>query len=237
MTALPERIVCLSDETTETLYLLGEERRIVGISGFTVRPPRARREKPRVSAFTSANLDRIESLRPDLVLGFCDLQADILQSLQTRGIAVRWFDQRSIAGILDMIRELGRIVGCDSSAIELAERLSARVEVVRSESHASQLRPRVYFEEWHDPQISAIGWVSELIEIAGGIDCFAELGRSPLAAGRIIRDPLEVARRAPDIIIGSWCGKKFRPTHVTSRRGGKRSPRSSTASSTKSNHR
>jgi iron complex transport system substrate-binding protein len=215
----PRRIVCLTEETTETLYLLGEEARIVGISGFTVRPPRARREKPRVCAFTSANIAKIVALQPDLVLGFSDLQADIAAELIRAGIAVHVFNQRSVAEILQMVRVLGGIVGCERKAIALAERLEAGVQEIRARAAAFPRRPRVYFEEWDAPQISGIRWVSELIGIAGGDDCFPELARESLGKHRIIADPLEVTRRAPDVILGSWCGKKFRPESVAARPG------------------
>lgn len=213
----PSRIVCLTEETTETLYLLGEEARIVGISGFTVRPPRARKEKPRVSAFTSANIHRILELRPDLVLGFSDLQAGIAADLIRRGIAVHIFNQRSIAEILQMIRVLGGIVGCADRAARLADSIAANVERVRLQAAQFSVRPQIYFEEWDSPLISGIRWVSELIEIAGGADCFAELKDRSLARDRIVADPLEVVRRAPDVIIGSWCGKKFQPARVAAR--------------------
>ncbi len=215
----PERIVCLTEETTETLYLLGEERRLVGISGFTVRPPRARREKPRVSAFTSARFDKIMALEPDLVLGFSDLQADIAAELVRRGVAVHVFNHRSVAGILRMIRMLAGMVGASDRGEVLATGLEERVEGMRAADSANRIRPLVYFEEWDSPQISAIRWVSELIAIAGGRDCFEELSRQPLGKQRIIADPDEVVRRAPDIIIGSWCGKKFRPEKVAARPG------------------
>jgi iron complex transport system substrate-binding protein len=214
-----ERIVCLTEETTETLYLLGEDWRIVGISGFTVRPARARKEKPRVAAFTSANIEKIVALEPDLVLGFSDLQADIAAALVRRGIAVHIFNQRSIDGILRMIRTLGGMVGCAGKAASLAMELSKSLDEIAASARALPCRPRVYFEEWDDPQITGIRWVSELAEIAGGIDCFAELGRESLAKHRIIADPLEVPRRAPDMIFGSWCGKRFRPDRVASRVG------------------
>jgi iron complex transport system substrate-binding protein len=214
-----ERIVCLTEETTETLYLLGEERRIVGISGFTVRPPQARREKPRVSAFTSAKIDKILALEPDLVLGFSDLQADIASELIRAGIEVHVFNHRSVAEILRMIAMLGGMVGCEAKAGALIERLSARVEAIRARAAAFARRPRVYFEEWDEPQISGIRWVSELVGIAGGDDCFPELARESLGKNRIIADPLEVPRRAPEIIFGSWCGKKFRPETVAARVG------------------
>lgn len=212
----PQRIVCLTEETTETLYLLQEDWRIVGISGFTVRPPRARKEKPRVSAFTSAKIDRILELKPDLVLGFSDLQADIAAELVRHGIEVHVFNQRSIDEILRMIRMLSAMVGRDGS---LADSLRAGLAYVSTQAAALKRRPRVYFEEWDEPQISGIRWVSELIAIAGGEDCFPELAAQPLARNRIIADPLEVPRRAPDIILGSWCGKKFQPQQVAERPG------------------
>jgi iron complex transport system substrate-binding protein len=215
----PGRIVCLTEETTETLYLLGEESRIVGISGFTVRPPRARREKPRVSAFTSANIDRIVALRPDLVLGFSDLQADIAAELIRAGVAVHVFNHRSVAEILQMIAVLGGMVGCEARAATLIDELSAGVEAVRRSAEKFARRPRVYFEEWDEPQISGIRWVSELVGIAGGDDCFPELARESLGRNRIIADPLEVPRRSPDVIFGSWCGKKFRAERVAARPG------------------
>jgi iron complex transport system substrate-binding protein len=215
----PSRIVCLTEETTETLYLLGEEARIVGISGFTVRPPRARREKPRVSAFTSAKIDRIVGLRPDLVLGFSDLQADIAAELVRAGIEVHVFNHRSVAQILRMIATLGALVGCSAKALELVARLQSGLEQIRARAARFTFRPRVYFEEWDVPQICGIRGVSELVQIAGGEDCFAELAREPLGRNRIIADPLEVPRRAPEVIFGSWCGKKFRPADVAARPG------------------
>jgi iron complex transport system substrate-binding protein len=215
----PERIVCLTEETTETLYLLGEDWRIVGISGFTVRPARARREKPRVSAFTSARTERIIALKPDLVLGFSDLQADIAAQLVRAGLEVHVFNHRSIADILRMIRTLGGMIGCEAKARSLTEQLEAGLAAVRARAAQFTRRPRVYFEEWDDPLISGIRWVSELVELAGGEDCFPELAREPLGRNRIVADPLEVARRAPDIVLGSWCGKKFRPDQVVARPG------------------
>ena len=215
----PRRIVCLTEETTETLYLLGEQHRIVGISGFTVRPPQARKEKPKVSAFTSAKIDKILALEPDLVLGFSDLQADIARDLIRAGVAVHVFNQRSIAGIFDMIRALGALVGANGRTANLIATL--RDGLARIEQSAARLprRPRVYFEEWDDPLITGIGWVSELITLAGGEECFPELAGRPLARERILADPAEVVRRAPDIIIGSWCGKKFQPARVWARPG------------------
>jgi iron complex transport system substrate-binding protein len=215
----PERIVCLTEETTETLYLLGEDWRIVGISGFTVRPPRARKEKPKVSAFTSAKIGRIVELRPDLVLGFSDLQADIAAELVRAGIEVHVFNHRSVAEIFRMIRTLGGMIGCEAKTASLCERLEGGLDEIRRSAAALPRRPRVYFEEWDEPQISGIRWVSELVELAGGIDCFPELARESLGKNRIIADPLEVPRRAPDLILGSWCGKKFRPEHVAARPG------------------
>jgi iron complex transport system substrate-binding protein len=215
----PQRIVCLTEETTETLYLLGEQWRIVGISGFTVRPPQARKEKPRVSAFTNANIDKILALRPDLVLGFSDLQAGIAAQLIGLGVAVHVFNQRSVEGILQMICVLGGMVGCEAKAAALTARLRDGLVQIHAAATLLPRRPRVYFEEWDVPQISAIKWVSELLELAGGIDCFPELAQESLGRNRIIADPLEVVRRAPDIIVGSWCGKKFRPSAVCAREG------------------
>jgi iron complex transport system substrate-binding protein len=215
----PQRIVCLTEETTETLYLLEEDWRIVGISGFTVRPPRARKEKPRVSAFTSARIGRIVELQPDLVLGFSDLQADIAAELVRIGIEVHVFNHRSVDETLRMIRTLGGMIGCETRTQLLVERLTRGLEDVRQRATTLARRPRVYFEEWDEPQISCIRWVSELISIAGGEDCFAELSVQSLGRNRIIADPLEVPRRAPDIILGSWCGKKFQPAQVAARPG------------------
>lgn len=219
MIRYPQRIVCLTEETTETLYLLGEQDRIVGISGFTVRPPRARKEKPKVSAFTSAKIDKILALEPDLVLGFSDLQADIAAQLIRAGVAVHVFNQRTVAGIFDMIRILGAMIGATATTETLLGEL--RAGLTRIEQSAARLprRPRVYFEEWDDPLISGIGWVSELVHIAGGEDCFPELAREKSAKRRIIADTGEVTRRAPDIIIGSWCGKKFQSEQVRARSG------------------
>jgi iron complex transport system substrate-binding protein len=223
MNTHPNRIVCLSAETTETLYLLGEQHRIVGISGFTAYPPEARREKRRVptrfAGAASARLDSIRALQPDLVLGFSGLQAQSVAELAHDGIAVHLFSHRSVRGILEMIRVLGGMVGCDSRAADLAARLEWRVEAIRAGATTHDRRPRLYFEEWDEPQVSAAGWVSELIEIAGAEDCFSELASQPLAAQRRIADPREVVRRAPDIIVGSWCGRKFRPEQVAARDG------------------
>ena len=220
----PQRIVCLTEETCETLYLLGEQDRIVGISGFTVRPPRARKEKPKVSAFISAKTDKILALEPDLVLGFSDMQADIAAQLVRQGLAVHVFNQRSVAQILDMILCLGSLVGATARAEALVERFESHLEDIRRAAAAWVARPRVYFEEWDAPLISGIRWVSELIEIAGGQDCFMENSRFPDAKRRIIADADEVVRRRPDIIIGSWCGKRFRPELVGARAGWREIP-------------
>jgi iron complex transport system substrate-binding protein len=219
----PERIVCLTEETVETLYLIGEERRIVGISGYVVRPPRARREKPRVSAFTSADIPKILDLRPDLVLTFSDLQADIVAALIRQGVEVHAFNQRSIAQILDMIQVLGAMVGAAERADRLVCELRRRLDDARERAARLAWRPKVYFEEWDDPMISGIGWVSELVEAAGGIDVFADRAVCQSAKGRIVT-PAEVIGRDPDIIIGSWCGKKFRPERVAARPGFEHSP-------------
>jgi iron complex transport system substrate-binding protein len=213
----PERIVCLTEETTETLYLLGEQRRIVGISGYTVRPPQARREKPRVSAFISADIPKILALEPDLVLTFSDLQADIVAALVRAGLSVHAFNQRNVAGILDMIRTLGALVGAGDRADELAAQLAGDIERARQRGAALRRRPKVYFEEWDEPMISAISWISELIAIAGGIDIFADLSSGTSAQERIV-SPEQVRQHAPDIIIGSWCGKKFNAERVAARR-------------------
>jgi iron complex transport system substrate-binding protein len=215
----PERIVCLTEETTETLYLLGEERRIVGVSGYTVRPPRARREKPRVSAFLSAKTDRILELEPDLVLGFSDLQADISKDLVKAGLNVVIFNQRSVAEILNMILVLSSLVGATDKGLQLLASLEKNLSEIKEKAKSFKRRPKVYFEEWDEPMISGIRWVSELVEIAGGVDVFSELSRSQGAAGRTIADPGEVIRRNPDVIIGSWCGKKFRAERVAARPG------------------
>jgi len=215
----PERIVCLTEETTETLYLLGEERRIVGISGYTVRPPRARREKPRVSAFLSARLEKIRDLKPDLVIGFSDLQAGIARDLAKAGLNVMLFNQRSVDEILSMILTLSAMVGAREKGEQLVQKLEANLQEMRAAAGRFPRRPRVYFEEWDEPMISGIRWVSELIGIAGGEDVFAEKSRSRAASGRIVDDPGEVVRREPEIIFASWCGKKFRPERVAARPG------------------
>ena len=215
----PQRIVCLTEEPTETLYAIGEQARIVGISGFTVRPAIARREKPKVSAFTSAKTGEILKLRPDFVVGFSDIQADIAAELIRRGTEVWISNHRSVAGILDYVRRLGALVGVGERANAYADELQRGLDAIEREAAALPRRPRVYFEEWDEPQISGIQWVAELIRIAGGDDVFPELAAEPLAKQRILADPSEVVRRAPDIVIGSWCGKKFRPEKVAARPG------------------
>jgi iron complex transport system substrate-binding protein len=214
----PGRIVCLTEETVETLYLLGEQDRVVGISGYVVRPPQARREKPRVSAFMTANIDKILALEPDLVLAFSDLQADIVADLVRRGFAVHVFNQRSVAGILDMIRTTGALVGATERAGQLVAALEGRLAAARGRPRGSGRRPLVFFEEWDEPLITGIGWVSELVEVAGGSDIFDDRARHGAAKDRIVSAE-EVVARQPDLIIGSWCGKRFRPELVAARPG------------------
>ena len=219
---LPERIVCLTEESTETLYLLGEERRIVGISGYTVRPARARREKPRVSAFLGAKNDAILALKPDLVLGFSDLQADIARDLAKAGLNVVLFNQRSVDEILSMILMLSSLVGQAGKGAALVRDLEEGLARIRQQARAFPRRPRVYFEEWDEPMISGIRWVSELVELAGGEDVFSEQSHSQAASGRIIPDGKVVIEKNPELILGSWCGKKFRPERVMARPGWER---------------
>ena len=215
----PQRIVCLTEEPTEWLYLLGEERRIVGISGYTVRPPRAREEKPKVSAFLSAKIDRIVALQPDCVIGFSDFQADIAAQLVRKGIQVTIFNQRSVQEIFSMMYQVAAMVGQEARGLELMQAMQARLLAIEQSAATLRHRPRVFFEEWYDPHISAIAWVSELIGIAGGDDCFPELAREPMGKDRIIADGMDIVQRNPDIILGSWCGRRFRPAHVRARHG------------------
>lgn len=215
----PRRIVCLTEEPTETLYALGEQDRIVGISGFTVRPAIARKEKPKVSAFTSAKIGEILKLQPDFVIGFSDIQADIAGELIRHGIEVWISNHRSVEGILDYIRRLGAMVGASVKADAYADELQRGLEAIERDAAALPRRPKVYFEEWDEPAITGIRWVAELIRIAGGDDIFPERAAEALARQRILEDPTEVVRRAPDIILGSWCGKKFRPEKVAARPG------------------
>lgn len=213
----PARIVCLTEETTETLYLLGQGDRVVGVSGYTVRPPEAR-QKPRVSAFINAKFDKIEALEPDLVLAFSDLQADLAAELVRRGMAVVTFNQRSVSEILQMIRMLGGLVGCPREAEALADRLSADLDRIRDSAARFPSRLRTFFEEWDDPLISGIRWVEELVEIAGGAPIFPELANARLARDRIV-DPADVARRDPEVILASWCGKKVKKAVIVGRPG------------------
>ncbi len=215
----PQRIVCLTEETTEWLYLLGQEARIVGISGYTVRPRRAREEKPRVSAFLSAKIDKILALQPDCVFGFSDLQADIAAELIRHGVQVTVFNQRSVAQIVDMLYQVAAMVGQAEQGLAWIARTQARLDQIAAAGRALPRRPRVYFEEWDEPCISGIRWVSELVGIAGGDDCFPELAAMPLGKDRIIGEPQRIVDRAPDIVVGSWCGKKFRPERVAARPG------------------
>jgi iron complex transport system substrate-binding protein len=213
----PSRIVCLTEETTETLYLLGEGHRVVGISGYTVRPPEAR-EKAKVSSFLNARFEKIEALEPDLILAFSDLQADITTELVKRGYPVFTFNQRSVVEILQMIRILGGLVGASARALSLVQELEAGLATIRREALEWTWHPRVYFEEWPDPLISGITWVDELIEIAGGTPVFPALRRARLAKDRIVSSD-QVIAATPDVVIGSWCGKPVRREKIASRPG------------------
>jgi iron complex transport system substrate-binding protein len=217
MNGYPSRIVCLTEETTETLYLLGEGDRVVGVSGYTVRPPEARK-KPRVSAFIHARYERIEALEPDLILGFSDLQANLAAELIRKGYAVMVFNQRSVTEILQMIRILGALVGCPGKADRLASNLQLEIDGVRTAAARLPVRPRVFFEEWDDPLISGIRWVEELVEIAGGELIFPELRDAKLGKQRIVSSE-DVVRRRPDVIIASWCGKAVRTAKIAARPG------------------
>jgi len=216
---LPQRIICMTEETTEWLYLLGQSHRIAGISGYTVRPKIARAEKPRVSAFTSAKIDKILALQPDCVFGFSDLQADIAATLIRHGVQVTVFNQRSVDEIFSMLYQVAAMVGEAEQGLRRINEMQLHLQAIQAAAKALPRRPRVYFEEWDEPPISAIRWVSELISLAGGDDCFPELAKESLGKNRIIADPLEIVRRQPDIIIGSWCGKKFRAQNVATRPG------------------
>ena len=215
----PQRIVCLTEETTEWLYMLGEEARIVGISGYTVRPRRARDEKPKVSAFLSAKIDKILALKPDCVFGFSDLQADIAALLIRAGVQVTVFNQRSVDEIFSMLYQVAAMVGQAEQGLEHLQHMRAQLDAIQQTAAAFKRRPKVYFEEWDDPHISGIRWVSELIGIAGGDDCFPELAQMPMGKDRIIANGQAIVDRAPDIIIGSLCGKKFRPEKAAAREG------------------
>ena len=216
---LPQRIVCLTEETTEWLYLLGEEARIVGISGYTVRPRRARDEKPKVSAFLTAKIDKILALKPDCVFGFSDLQADIAALLIRAGVQVTVFNQRSVDEIFSMLYQVAAMVGQAEQGLARLQAMRAVMDATAHQAAGFKRRPRVYFEEWDEPQISAIRWVSELVTLAGGDDVFPELAVQPLGKDRIIASGQTIVDRAPDIIVGSWCGKKFRPEKVAARAG------------------
>jgi len=215
----PERIVCLTEETTEWLYLLGEEARIVGISGYTVRPRRARQEKPRVSAFLDGRIDRIVALEPDLVIGFSDMQAALADKLIRAGLNVFITNQRSVAEIFATLRLVAGLVGAHERAEAWIAACQARHAEIAAAAATWPRRPRVYFEEWDEPMISAIRWVSQLVAIAGGDDIFPELARQSLGRDRVVADALEPVRRRPDLIVASWCGKKFRPEKVAAREG------------------
>jgi iron complex transport system substrate-binding protein len=215
----PQRIVCLTEETTEWLYMLGEESRIVGISGYTVRPRRAREEKPKVSAFLSAKIDKILALKPDCVFGFSDLQADIAASLIRAGVQVTVFNQRSVDEIFSMLYQVAAMVGQAEQGLQRLQQMREQLSRIQTQAAKFKRRPKVYFEEWDNPHISGIRWVSELIHIAGGDDCFPELAQMPMGKDRIIADAQTIIERAPDIIIGSLCGKKFRPENVVAREG------------------
>jgi len=217
VTRFPSRIVCLTEETTETLYLLGQGDRIVGVSGYTVRPPEARR-KPKISAFINAKFDKIVALEPDLILAFSDLQADLVAELIRRGLPVVTFNQRCVGEILQMIRMLGGLVGCQVEAERLADRLDAGLNRIRDAAARLPKRPRVFFEEWDEPLISGIRWVEELVEIAGGDPVFPDLAHCGLARDRVV-DPAEVARRNPEVVFASWCGKKMKKTTIQNRPG------------------
>lgn len=219
----PQRVVCMTAETVEIAFRVGAGDRVAGVTGYAVRPPEAR-QKPKVAAFQTAHVDRILELKPDLVLGFSDLQADIAAELVRRGVEVHVFNQRGVDDILLVIRRLGRLVDRAADADALADELAEGLETIRREAEGFARRPRVFFEEWDDPLISGIRWVAELVRIAGGDDCFPELAAEPLARDRIIADPQRVVERAPDIIVGSWCGKKFRPEKVAARPGWDRVP-------------
>jgi len=215
----PQRIVCLTEETTEWLYQLGQEAKIVGISGYTVRPRRAREEKPKVSAFLSAKIDKILALKPDCVFGFSDLQADIAALLIRAGVQVTVFNQRSVDEIFSMLYQVAAMVGEAKQGEQRLLQMRDQLDAIQTASSKNTRRPKIYFEEWDEPHISAIRWVSELISIAGGDDCFPELALMPMGKDRIIADSQTIVDRAPDIIIGSWCGKKFRAEKVAARLG------------------
>lgn len=215
----PQRIVCLTEETTETLYLLGAQDRIVGISGFTVRPPQARKEKPKVSTFLDAKIEEILDLQPDLVIGFSDIQANIAKQLIEQGVTVWVNNHRSVTDILKMMVQLGALIDEQQAALQLVASIQDTIKRIESITQQWTKQPKVYFEEWFDPLISGIQWVSEIVTLAGGIDLFPEYSRQSLAKNRIIADHSEVVRRNPDIILASWCGKKFKKEKMLQRTG------------------
>ncbi len=219
MNYYPERIICLTEETTETLYLLGEQDRIVGISGFTVRPKKARKEKPKVSTFLDAKTDEILDLKPDLVIGFSDIQANIAKELIAQGITVWVNNHRSVQGILKMMVQLGALVGQQPKALELVKNIENDIAQIKAATNHWKVKPKVYFEEWFDPLISGIRWVSEIIEIAGGEDLFPEFAKNSLAKDRIIANHSEIIKRNPDVILASWCGKMFKKPKLLAREG------------------
>ena len=223
MNTLPQRIICLTIETVEVLYLLGEQDRIVGISGFTTRPAIARKKKPKIAAFTSAKIDKILALKPDLVLGFSNLQADIAAELIKAGIEVHVFNQRAIDDVLRMILTTGRLVGAEDKAKIIVQNIEQKITQARKTAKALPRKPKVYFEEWNDPMMCSIRWAAELIAIAGGEDCFPELSQHHSARDRVVT-PAQVLAQMPDIIIGSWCGKKFQPKEVAARKGWREIP-------------
>lgn len=215
----PQRIICLTEETTETLYLLGAQERIVGISGFTVRPPQARKEKPKVSTFLEANTREIMDLNPDLVIGFSDIQANIAKELIEQGITVWVNNYRSVRGILKMMIQLGALVGKEKAAATLVRKIEGQIERIQLETQDWEYRPKVYFEEWFDPLISGIQWVSEIVEMAGGEEIFPEYSKESLAKNRIVKNPDLVVQRNPDIMLASWCGKMVKEAKIRKREG------------------
>jgi len=222
MDFFPKRIICLTEEPVETLYLLGEQQRIVGISGFAVRPPQARKEKPIVSTFTDADIEKIMTLKPDLVIGFSDIQSGIAKELIAKGVTVWINNYRTVEGIFNMIGQLGSLVGQTDKAIRMVDQFRKDIEEVSEAAHKKERKPKVYFEEWHEPLISGICWVSELIELAGGIDIYREKQNASLAKDRIIANNNDVVERNPDIIIASWCGKKFKKEKLAARENWKK---------------
>ncbi|WP_104398775.1 cobalamin-binding protein [Vibrio penaeicida] len=215
----PQRIICLTEETTEALYLMGEEDRIVGVSAYTVRPERAKREKPKVSAFVNARIEKIMDLKPDLVLAFSDMQADIVRDLVKQGVDVHCFNHRTLSDTLQMIRTLSALIGEPQKGEKLVQELTQGLAEIKASADSLTHKPRVYFEEWFDPLITGITWVSELVELAGGIDCYQEFANESLAKNRIIEHPEQVIEKQPDIIIASWCGRRFQKDKLTQREG------------------